>query len=579
MKATTTLLSTLLLLAIITFTGCKITGHIERKQYNSKLQHVPRDIVKQQQEASYNAVKARFDQDTLKEKTDLEDKQSIFDPANFQKDLNGKLVASIQAQTVSVVSSTRVLAERDGKVEIDFIITMPKELQGASQNIVITPQLHRADTIVNLEPLQVRGGLFSMLQERGYWRYGKFRENLMALRHGNLSAADSAQLKWVFEQYVNHPYLDRARFDSVASKKETISYYYTQTVKVVEGDKKLQLTLDGMINGLDGSQYHLPPDDTISFNISTMLFFVDPAVRYKVKVVEKFAVVNDRNYLSFKVADSRIIDTLGDNRRQLEKIKDMMNQMMLQHDYYIDTIMLTAAASPEGSAKLNDNLARKRVEALQDYLKEQYRLPELDTLLHVRSIGENWRDMRRLVIGNGRIKEREKILEIIDNTDDLDQRENMIRNRFAADYKYLRDSIYPQLRTVDFRYNLRRIGMIKDTVHTTIVDSDYMNAVEDMRARHYGKAAEVLLNYRDQNSAVVMLSLGYNTAAYDVLFSLPETPTINYLKAIICARLGKFEEGLKYYKLACDVDESWEFRGRLDPEISSLLINEEKNDN
>ncbi len=80
-----------------------------------------------------------------------------------------------------------------------------------------------------------------------------------------------------------------------------------------------------------------------------MISFVDTLPRYRIKVIDKFVTVEDRNYILSFVGDARVVDTLGDNRRQLDKLTDLMRQIVEQQEFYVDTITLTAASSPEGA--------------------------------------------------------------------------------------------------------------------------------------------------------------------------------------------------------------------------------------
>ncbi len=555
--------------------GCTVTTQIKKHNYNTELAHTPKEIVKEIHKTKHREMISRLENKEEKSTVNTDPTKSIFD--SIVRDDQGRLVASIDAKEVSVVARTRVLAERDGKVTIDFVIVMPKDIQSNSSSVVITPRLHRSDSIYGLEPLQVRGGLFGLLQARNYWRYTAFRDQLFNKRDGNLNAADSAELKRVFEEYIDFPYIDKTRFDSIASKQETIKYYYQQDVPVINQERKLLITLEAQVNTLDGGGFLLPSKDTISFNLSTMLYFVDNETRYVKQVVEKYAVVNDRNYLSFNLGKDEIVDTLGDNKAQLGKIVTMMDQMMVQEEYYIDTITLSAAASPEGAHRLNERLSKRRAQALELYLKDHYNSKSLDTLLKVKSIGENWGELTKLIVDDSLLhnKDKKKILDIIEKNDNLDEREAKIKNGFPEQYKYLKKNVYPKLRTVDFRYNLRKIGMVKDTIHTTTVDTSYMNALQSLKRRDYETAKHVLLKYDDMNAVVVALSLGYNQTAYDKISKInPQDGRGLYMRAICASRVGELKEGLKYFKKACEISEAWEFRGRLDPEISLILYNE-----
>jgi tetratricopeptide (TPR) repeat protein len=127
---------------------------------------------------------------------------------------------------------------------------------------------------------------------------------------------------------------------------------------------------------------------------------------------------------------------------------------------------------------------------------------------------------------------------------------------------------------VSFKYNLRRKGMVKDTIHTTIIDTLYARGVELLDQRQYKEALNILQAYEDRNTAVAMLSLGFDEQAYRVLMRLKEDATVAYLRAIACARLQKIDEGQKHFKRACELHPTFEYRGRLDPEIN-ILINSE----
>ena len=73
-----------------------------------------------------------------------------------------------------------------------------------------------------------------------------------------------------------------------------------------------------------------------------MISFVDTLPRYRIKVIDKFVTVEDRNYIQFFMGDTRVVDTLGDNRRQLDKITGLMRQIVEQQEFWVDTITLTS---------------------------------------------------------------------------------------------------------------------------------------------------------------------------------------------------------------------------------------------
>lgn len=147
----------------------------------------------------------------------------------------------------------------------------------------------------------------------------------------------------------------------------------------------------------------------------------------------------------------------------------------------------------------------------------------------------------------------------------------LIRTRYPQIYRILRRDVYPTLRNVTVRYCLRRLGQEKDTIHLHEIDTVYMNAIRDLQQRNYFSALRTLRDYDDHNTAIAMLSVGYDREAKRIIEREPVTDTREYLLAILCSRLGLTEEGRLHYLNSCRLNPRMEFRGNLDPEINKLL--------
>lgn len=111
------------------------------------------------------------------------------------------------------------------------------------------------------------------------------------------------------------------------------------------------------------------------------------------------------------------------------------------------------------------------------------------------------------------MRHREEILALIASENDPDRREALLRGRYPEAFAWIRENLYPALRAVVVRYDLRRVGMVKDTVHTTVLDSAYMRGVRLLQERRYDEALRVLERYGDRNTVVALLSLGRNGQA------------------------------------------------------------------
>ena len=529
--------------------GCSVAGRLQRQQATARLAQLTRaERHERQQDYRPQVVKLQRDSNTF-----------YLTPVDTLAD--GERVMALQIEQVTVVAKMRSIPERNGRVVLDFIVTLPKQLLGKSRSVVITPILHKPDESVALEDLVIRGGRFSLLQERDYWQYETYVERFRP---------DTVGREAAFNRFVKFPYPEDVRLDSLVEGRSTVTYYYSQAVKTDETSKKMLVTLQGQVLAVDDSAYRLPPSDTLSYVVSSMLSFVDTVPRYRIKVIDKFVTVEDRNYIQFFVGDTRVVDTLGDNRRQLDKITGLMRRIVEQQEFYVDTITLTAASSPEGAYAFNDRLSQGRAAALKRNLVRRYGR-SIDTMLTVRWVAEDWTELTNRIRTDREIGNRDAILELIAEEKNPDRREQAIRQRFPKDYAYIRSVIYPQLRAVNFRYNLRRKGMVKDTIHTTELDTTYTRGVELLQKRKYAKALYILNDYNDRNTVVAHLSLDHNERAMELLATMPKDAVTEYLRAIACSRLGRKEEGRRHFLEACRLDERMEYRGNLDPEIAELL--------
>ena len=507
--------------------GCSITGHLERRQYRADVLHVSREQYEREQQ-TYQPPALKIERDS---------NRFYLVPTEVQE--NGERIMAMQIQEVTIRATTRTLPERLGKVTIDFVIDMPRQLQGTCRSIAVIPYLHKYGEAHPLQDITIRGGLFSRVQDRDYWQYNKY---LHVFNPSEIGAERA------FARFVKYPYSEGSRLDSIVQHPGHISYYYSQEVPTDETSKTMLVTLQGWVMALDESYYKLPPSDTLTYHVSSMLSFADTTTRYKIKIIEKYATVQDRNYIQFRLNDTHVLDSLGRNAAELDKIRTRMAGLIGQREFFVDSIVLTASASPEGRYARNSTLAQGRAHALKGYLRKCIG-PQVDTLMQIRWIAEDWHELTTRIRSDENLQHRAEILKLIDTDSDPDRRERTIRELYPQDYQYLKESVYPSLRAVTMRYDLRRVGMVKDTIHTREVDTAYMRGINLLQKRKYAKALYILNDYRDRNTVITLLSLGYDAQALEMLNGLERSHTTEYLKAVACARLGRKTEGREQFKI------------------------------
>lgn len=407
-----------------------------------------------------------------------------------------------------------------------------------------------------------------------------------------------------FARMVPHPYFADARLDTVIRRADgKIDYHYTEQIEADENTSRLYLYLAGGLSDRSDRYYGLRRSDTLMYSVASMTNFVDDQTRYMQRIVLRDAEANARFYFTFPAGKSELIDTLRENREQLSAVRELTRSLMTDPVYIIDSITLRATASPEGAWQINDRLARERAEALRRVLVSQFRvmydslrvaasitlddqghevlvkgndesLPNLPNLLRTTHLPEDWAELRRLVEADPQMPDKEQVLAMMSWDGDPDTREWRIRGKYPKAYDRMRRVLYPQMRAVDFRFNLHRRGMKQDTVYTTEIDSAYMNAVDLLKKRRYEQALTILRPYEDRNTALAYMSLGYDAAAYRILTSLPEaasTADIQYMLAILASRMGDEEQAVRYFLRSTELRENLKFRGNLDPEISRLI--------
>lgn len=82
-------------------------------------------------------------------------------------------------EVVVSASSTRNTAERNGLINVEFVVTVPKALQQENWMVNVRPVLMRGDEPDSLKELRFTGQRFRELQERDYRRYDRFLEKII----------------------------------------------------------------------------------------------------------------------------------------------------------------------------------------------------------------------------------------------------------------------------------------------------------------------------------------------------------------------------------------------------------------
>ena len=414
----------------------------------------------------------------------------------------------------------------------------------------------------------------------------------------NMNEQRKSKMDKMHRKYIKAPIVTEGiRLDTVLiSDDGEFIYNYVQTINTRPKLKKVDIILSGEIYEQDKRLYNIPRSEPLTFYISSISAFVDNTERYLTKVVERRAMANTESRIDFELGKSDIKPEYGRNLEEITMIERTLASLVENTTYDLDSITVRATASPEGPYAVNKRLAQRRSESVSSWFgkyMKSYRdslvsargvFAELgsdsfkdasgglsDVVFTPRCIPENWDDLLTLVASDIVMNEnqKEEFVRICESEKELDRRESLLKK--CTFYNYMKETLYPRLRTVKFNFYLHRKGMVKDTVHTTVVDSVYMEGVRALRDMDYASALSRLLQYEDFNAAVACVGMDRNATAMKILLSLPATDKVNYLLAILYSRAGDYQNAVDHYLKACRQNPSFVFRGNLDPEIYVLI--------
>lgn len=540
----------------------------------------------------------------------------------------GEMVATDVIKASTVTARFRNVAERCGKINIEFDITVPESLIYSRWQLEFVPTMTVMQDTLDLDPVYITGEKYRSAQLRGYQRYQAFIDSIItdssefvmmeqltlfirrnypetyAMRNDTSFIAEPDAVNYfgvsqkealehytrhlmyrrnerkkqdrekMFGRYVKAPFIEGgARLDTViASSSGDIVYRYSQRMAGIPGLKKIKVSLSGRINE-DGRRVHsLPVSDSLVYYVSSLSSLVDETPRYNVRILERTVTDRTNAFLDFHKG-SADMDTLdAGNLAELKRIRRCLDDVFRRKEFELDSLLVTASCSLEGKYEYNSCLAKERSECIVSYMGN-YMGEENRKLLRAASVPENWEYFSVLVRNDSLLTDgaKRQLLSLTE-TADRDYAEAKISE--MPEYRYLREKIYPKLRTVKLEFHMHRRGLVKDTVHTAELDTVYMEGVEAIKRMDYARAMEILRPYSDYNAALACLSAGYEEPAAEILEHRAVTAKDNYLMAILLSRMGRKKEAMSYFRKSVKADPSMSHRANLDPELADMANDE-----
>ena len=540
----------------------------------------------------------------------------------------GEMIAVDVIQASRVVARFRNVAERNGYVSVCFDIIVPPGMTDSRWQLKVAPRMTIFQDTVFLDPVYVTGAAYREKQLRGYERYRNFVSSIITdttdlIRTGQLEIflerhfpgiyamkTDSSYVsdrtaenvfgvtimetvnhyrrhfRWflnerrksrvddMYDRFIKDPVRTAGvRLDTVLlSSDNEFIYRYTHTFRSRPRLRKVNVALRASLYEEGECLMDVPFPEELTFYISSLATLTDDVMRYKMYIRQRYVRDNTKALIDFAHSSAVIDTTLADNASELRRVARCFNDVLSEEEYALDSLVITASCSPEGSLDFNRRLSVARSEAVCSYV-ERVVPEEWKSRLRTSSIPENWDQLMRLVENDTIISmevKRKIFSAYMELKDDPDMLEKKISGMDC--YRYMREKIYPKLRAVGFDFHMHRVDMVQDTVHTLEPDTVYLSGVQAMKEMDYKKAVTMLRPYGDYNAALAFVCAGYDHSAADLIDRLDECDgRVCYLKSLVLARFGMYAAALKYLTLAIASEPSLEHRANLDPEMYEVV--------
>lgn len=442
---------------------------------------------------------------------------------------------------VTVVSRAKFAPVREGKVEIDFVIRVPKGLLSDDYQLCLTPELLHGDSLVLFEDVILRGKNFINQQEKDYERYNEYISTIVTPEGYDTAFIDRKAVEME---------LNRRR------KSELDNYY-----------KRWNLYQQyHSWRGKKQEEYDL----------------------YNVRERNKF---NERLHEFEKEYNARLLRVLAthqDTAAFFKKYRKKKEKLLSSTPVYRQITMGTVPA-------------RFRDIYLSGVTVRQFEplLPLQEDSLRIASEHR----MNELIAFNEMkdIRKEEVFKRMVPVPYRSDVRKSAIINpEWDFVYRYTQSyPVTPGLRKLRLtlsgyitatdrsHYNIRNVDTLSFVISSmneladgSLISNqnfsdgqrqEYAHALQLLRNREYQRALNILNHYKDYNTALTLTCMGYNKQAYELLTQLEKNAASYYLAAILSCRLGEENQAIKYLKEAYRLDNSKSLREGRDPEISTLI--------
>ena len=465
---------------------------------------------------------------------------------SVQKGDDGIKTFSIKEVTITAERPrVKISTLRKGKVNLTFLIKIPRGFMDDRYQMVLSPTVMSGDTSFVLPPVVLKGKEFAKVQAKELKAFGMFKESLV----------DSAKYDSVF--------FDQKRFESVMRRFQGDYYYaYKSQLNRLLGYENWRRKIENRyfqynaeVKGNYDAAYH-----NRALNMLRNTYREDLAGKDSVGLRHRFDSVytpeREAKYLARKERQITV--------RNVPRIYRNIYLRGLTIDS-LENKSLTERDSLELSRHTYDFRAIARNENKKQnqdaYRRHMVSFPLIDSAHLEQTINPN----------------QEFVYLYSRDIDVTPQIQKKIRVAVGARVTAMDKSTWSQrgLDTLSFV-----ISGINDLVDASLIErwsdkvesaEEYKQGLERMAARDYHGALEIFRKYPDYNAAVAFAGLGDDERALVVLNQLNPTGKVEYLKALCYARQKKNDEAREALKRAVKQESFLAFKAESEAVFAEIL--------
>lgn len=209
-----------------------------------------------------------------------------------------------------------------------------------------------------------------------------------------------------------------------------------------------------------------------------------------------------------------------------------------QEGLNLSDVEISAYASPDGGLKLNEQLANKRQQNTESYVRQQLKDANLEGGISSEYTAQDWEGFQELVKASD-IPDKDVILRVLSMYEDPQEREQQIKN-MSQGFKELAEGVLPELRRARMTINYEVIGRDDDQIFAQLKQDASKLSVEELIY-----AASIAPADSEKEQILKTTARLY-----------PKDNRASNNLGVLALQQGKKEEAIQYFKQAGELPEA-----------------------